>query len=168
METSLPNTSSGLVRSVVEFTRPANTDPYTSGAVVSDSTTAPSVLEFGPVVRENGGDGLILGIRHTKSGAGAESYRLTLFSSAVTPANDGTILPVLLAQRGERVAEISWAHSVPPAGSDCSDACSFERSIPFACASFSRGLWGVLVAADGFTPLSAAVHRLELMTLPLN
>lgn len=168
MDSSLSNQGSGLIRNVVEFNRPANVTPYVAGAAVSSSTTAPTVIMFPSAARLAGGDGLILGVRHTKGGATAQNYRLDLFSDEVTPPNDGTVFPLLAARRELRVARIDLIHTVGPAGSDCTEALSMERSIPFACKAFSTALWGVLVAPTGFTPASAVLHRIEVLTLPLN
>lgn len=168
MTSSLSNEGNGLIRNVVEFNRPSNVTPYAAGAAVSSSTTAPTAIMFPSAARLAGGDGLILGVRHTKGGATAQNYRLDLFSDEMIPPNDGTVFPLLAARRESRVARIELVHSTGAAGSDCTEALSMERSIPFACAAFSTALWGVLVAPTGFTPASGVLHRIEILTLPLN
>lgn len=158
----------GLIRSVVEFTRPGNITAYSALASVSSSTSAPVPLLFSDVVPQKGGSGVIVGVRHVKGGTTVPQFRLVLFNAAITPPNDGTVFPMLLARAASRVAAIDLSHATSAAGSDCSEGAAQERSIPFQCGDGLTSLWGVLLSVAGHTPSSGSTNRIELLTLPLS
>ncbi len=152
------------VASSASFTRPADTSAYQAQDVVSNSTTAPSVLTFADVARLNGGSGLILSARHIKNSTtvtGA-SYRLHLYRSAPAAINDNAPFTLLFANRANRVGFIDFTHGSGGAGSDASNALTTFANLPFVCAAGSRNLFGILTMLSAYTPASAEQHFIEL------
>ena len=148
--------------STASFTRPADTTAYAAQDVVSNSTTAPTVLTFGNVGRINGGSGLILAARHLKSSTVAASYRLHLYRVAPTAINDNAQFALLYANRASRIGFIDFSHLAGGTGSDSTHALATFTNLPFVCDAASASLFGLLVAAAGYTPTSGEQHFIEL------
>lgn len=145
------------------FTRPADTTAYAAQDVVSNSTTAPTLLQFSGAARANGGSGIILSARHLKSGTTLASYRLHLYrNNAVTPINDNAQFPLLFANRANRIGFIDFNHATGGTGSDCSHALSTYVGMPFICDAAVSSLFGILTTTTAYTPASGEQHFIEL------
>lgn len=164
-DTGNPIPSSGVqVITTASFTRPADTTAYAALDVVSNSTTAPTVLTFSSAARANGGSGLILAARHMKNSTtttGA-SYRLHLYKVAVTATNDNAQFAMLYANRATRIGFIDFNHVAGGTGSDCSTALSTILNLPFVCDAAAAALYGVLTVTSAYTPTSGEQHFIEL------
>lgn len=147
------------------FTRPADTTAYAAQDVVSNSTTAPSLLTFSGVGRVNGGSGVILSARHLKSGTtttGA-TFRLHLYTvNTVSLINDNAPHAMLYASRASRVGFIDFTHSVAGTGSDCTNALATFVNLPYVCDAATTALYGRLVVTSAYTPTSGEQHFIEL------
>ena len=144
------------------FTRPANTTPYTALSVISDSTTAPTILTFANSARVSGGSGLILSARHTKSSTtiAAANFRLWLYRATVANINDGSQFPLLYANRTNRFGFIDFTHTTQGTGSDSTSSLVTFVNLPFVATTTS--LFGVLVALGAYVPTSGEQHYIEL------
>jgi hypothetical protein len=144
------------------FTRPADTTAYAAQDVVSNSTTAPSVLVFPNAGRANGSSGVILSARHLKSSTVVGSYRLHLYRVAPTAINDNAPFALLYANRTSRVGFIDFSHSTGGTGSDSTNALTTFVNLPFVCDAAASQLLGVLTASSAYTPVSGEQHFIEL------
>jgi hypothetical protein len=147
------------------FTRPSNTNAYIASGVVSNSTSAPVLLEFAGAANTLGGNGVILSARHMKSSTttvGA-NFRLMLYRvGTVTPINDNAPFTMLWANRANRVGFVDFAHTSGGSGSDSSGALSTYVGLPFVCGAATSSLFGILTTQGAYTPASAEQHYIEL------
>ena len=145
------------------FTRPANTDAYEGQDVVSNSTTAPTLLTFSGVARQNGGSGVILSARHMKSSTTTAAFRLHLYkANTVTPVNDNAPFRLLYANRVSRLGFIDFSHTTGGTGSDSTNALTTFVNLPFVCDGAASAIYGVLTTKSGYTPASGEQHYIEL------
>lgn len=162
----LPVSAAGFqVITTASFTRPADTTAYAAQDVVSNSTTAPTLLTFAGAGRANGGSGLILSARHMKSSTGISgaNYRLHLYKvSTVTPINDNAQFAMLYANRLNRVGFIDFNHTAGGTGSDSSSALTTFVNLPFVCDAAATALYGILTVTGAYTPTSGEQHMIEL------
>ena len=158
-------TAVGLqVLTTASFTRPSDTTAYAAQDVVSNSTSAPSVLTFSAAAQTSGGTGLILSARHLKSSAtttGA-TYRLHLYRVAPTAINDNSPFTLLFANRANRIGFIDFNHQTGGTGSDASNALTTFVNLPFVCDAASANIFGILTVTSAYTPTSAEQHFIEL------
>lgn len=150
------------VITTASFTRPADTIGYAAQDVVSNSTSAPTLLTFAGAGRANGGSGLVLSARHLKSSTTLASYRLHLYRVAPTAINDNAQFTLLYANRANRVGFIDFSHATGGSGSDSTSALSTFVNLPFVCDAASVSLFGILVASAAYTPTSGEQHFIEL------
>ena len=161
-----PLPAAGLqVITTASFTRPADTTAYAAQDVVSNSTSAPTLLTFSGAARANGGSGLILSARHMKNStttAGA-TYRLHLYKvSTITPINDNAQFTLLYANRASRIGFIDFSHAAGGTGSDSTNALSTFVNLPFVCNAATSALFGILTVLGAYTPTSEEQHFIEL------
>lgn len=158
-------TAVGLqVLTTASFTRPSDTTAYAAQDVVSNSTSAPSVLTFSAAAQANGGTGLILSARHMKSSAAitGATYRLHLYRVAPTAINDNSPFTLLYANRANRIGFIDFNHQTGGTGSDASNALTTFVNLPFVCDAASANIFGILTVTSAYTPTSAEQHFIEL------
>lgn len=149
--------------SSVLFSRPADTSAYAAQDVVSNSTSAPALLEFADAARENGGSGIIVSARHLKNSTATGGFRLHLYcNNNATPVNDNAQFPLLFANRLNRIGFIDFSHISGGTGSDSTSALTVFTGLPFVCDSASSSLFGILTALTAYTPASAEQHFIEL------
>lgn len=145
------------------FTRPSDTTAYAAQDAVSNSTTAPTFLQFSGAARANGGSGIILSARHLKSSTVVASFRLHLYrNNSVTPVNDNAQFPLLFANRMNRIGFIDFSHGSGGTGSDSTNALSTFVNLPFICDAVTSSLFGILTTTTGYTPVSGEQHFIEL------
>lgn len=145
------------------FTRPSNTTPYDAQDAVSNSTTAPTLLQFSNAALANGGSGIILSARHLKSSTATASFRLHLYrSNAVSAVNDNAQFPLLFANRLNRIGFIDFNHGSGGTGSDSTNALSTFVNLPFICDAGTSSLFGILTTTTAYTPTSGEQHFIEL------
>jgi hypothetical protein len=152
-----------IVIASAAYTRPANTTAYTTLDAVSDSTSAPTALNFANVVRETGGHGIIRRVQMVDSVLGTlpTSFRLLLFSDSPTPTNDNAALSVADADLLDIVGEANLLASA--ALSVTAGAMyALETYIPFQAESDDRDLYGLVQVVGAYTPASAEVFTFEI------
>ena len=145
------------------FTRPADTNAYVSQDVVSNSTTAATLLTFAGAGRMNGGTGLILSARHMKNSTAVANFRLHLYRvNTIGAINDNAQFTLLYANRANRIGFIDFNHLQGGTGSDSTHALTPFVNLPFVCDAAASAIYGVLTTTGGYTPTSGEQHHIEL------
>lgn len=136
------------VEVVATFARPNNSTGYTAKDAVSNSTSAPTVLTFANMARENGGSGSITKARLFIDSATAmlgAAFRLHLYHTAPTAINDNSPFMLLYANRASRVGFIDFPATVTEGtGSDSSASLWVDLPLTFTCAAADNDLYGLL------------------------
>lgn len=157
-----------------EVTRPADTNAYTAGDVISDSTSAPTVITFGNVARESGGNGTIVHAVCVDSAnvATKPDLELWLFDTTVTPDNDNAAFTPTDAELKTLVGVIAFPTASFKAGDATSGAggnsiCeATSLNIAFkAAGATNSALYGVLVVRNAYVPVSAESFFFRLKIL---
>lgn len=167
--------SAGSVVVGVELTRPADTTAYAAKDVVSDSTSAPTVLTFANFARANGGTGIIVRARlMTDQKTNTAAYRLHLFHTAPTAINDNSPYTMLYANAAYRIGMIDFPACATEDSTNSTAAASMRPSADgssgppnlwFGCAAESRAIYGVLETTGAFTPASGQKFYVELAAI---
>lgn len=165
----------GGYASSASFARPANITAYVAGGAVGaadDVTPAnagSAILEFanvGPV----GGSILINGMDFlVESGAipaGATSFELHLYNAAPDAVLDNAAWDLLSAgDRAKYLGSISLGSPADLGSTLFSEASGIGKQIQLAADGTS--LFGVIVSATGYVPVSGTVHAVRLQTTEL-
>jgi hypothetical protein len=132
-------------------TRPANTTQYAVGDAVGDGT----VWTFTGSARSNAGTGTMLGvlITDTSKQATLPQFNLWLFSAAPAIPADNAVFNPSEAELATLVDVISVTNFIPASVNGALIAPDINR--PFKCGTGSMDLFGVLTAANAYTPTSA-------------
>jgi hypothetical protein len=153
------------------LTRPADTTAYSALDTVSDSTSAPTVMEFTGMARANGGTGTIVKARLvTDQSTNAARFRVHLFHTSPTAINDNSPFTFLAADRNKRVGTIDFpAMATEGTGSDgasamrpSADGAYAPPNLWYKCAAEDTKLYGILETLDAFTPASGQLFWVEL------
>jgi hypothetical protein len=145
------------------YTRPANTTAYATLDAVSDSTSAPTALNFANVVRENGGHGVIKYVRMLDSVLGTlpTSFKLILFDTTPTPTNDNAALSITDANAANIVAVADLLASAALSAT-ANAYYHLQMDVPFQAAAADRDLYGLVQVVGVYTPASAEVFTFEI------
>ena len=150
------------------LTRPANTTQYAAGDQVSDSTSAPTILNFADIgvydgISDKNASGVILTATCICSKAetvkpNLELYLFTL--STITVNNDNAAWAPTDAELNDCIGVVvfnSWK-----VGSGNSIAFVKGLNIPFQCQDSDKDLYGLVVERGTYTPTSAEVFKFVL------
>lgn len=156
------------------FTRPADTNAYTAGDVVCNSTSVPAVLNLGPAARANAGGGVIqaAAVIDGSNVATKATLELWIFSVAPAAVNDNAPFAPSDAEIANLVGVIAFPSGsifVGNSGSGAAGNCvqqSGTVGLPYKCAVADRNLYGVLVVRNAYVPTSAETFVVNLMLLP--
>lgn len=151
-----------------EMTRPSDTNAYTAGDVVGDSTTTITLLAFANFARVNNGSGYIVGARLvTDKKSITPRIRVHLFK-VTNPtlggdnaawqdryADDANVLgyfdlPAMQTGTDSTNSTQSWTQDL-------------TLRIPYICASATRSIYAALEALDAFTPANGQKFLLTLI-----
>jgi len=157
------------------FTRPADTNVYAAGDVICNSTSAPQVLTFLGPTREASGRGAILQEAILISSANQSTKleaELWLFDTTVVAVNDNAAFAPSDAETLTLLAVVpfyaaDWRvgnASAGAAGNAVCQAINLGRPINVTGAS-NNSIFGVLVARNAYTPVSAEVFTIKLKFL---
>jgi hypothetical protein len=156
----------------VELTRPADTTAYTAKDVVSDSTSAPTVLTFANFARVNAGSGIIVRARlMTDQKTNTAQFRLHLFHTAPTATNDNSPYLLLYSNAANRIGMIDFPAMTSEDSTNSTAAATMRPSsdggfgppnLWYQAAAASRAIYGVLEAVTAFTPASGQKFYIEL------
>lgn len=145
------------------FTRPADTAAYAAGDAMGSSTSTPTILTFANSARISAGTGIITKARLVKNSTNTTNaaFRLWLFSSSPTGANDNAVFILSYSSAGSRLGYIDFpAFVTEGTGSDCAECEVIGLASQFYAAATS--LFGVLVARAAYTPTSGEQFFVEL------
>lgn len=151
-----------IIRVETSFTRPADTNQYTAGDVVSDSTSSPSIMTFSQVAVGNNEPGIIRKVIFVgdESAQTNSHFYLFLFNDSVTAQNDNAEFSFSYTDRTKLISVIAL-NPVSIGGSDQIDVVDVE--IPFVCAGGADDIYGILVADADYTPTSGENFSVSLV-----
>lgn len=152
------------ITSALSFTRPADTTVYSINDSISDSTTAPTLLQFTGCANTNGGQGYITKvIIMTDQKTCTARFRLSLYHTAPSPINDNALKPVLYANASKLIGRIDLdpASTEDVAGS--TGAFSLSTTLmPYVLAAADTKIYAILTTLDSFTPASGQQFYIEI------
>lgn len=136
----------------------AGNGAYTSGG------TAAVLLRFRNIARVNGGSGRITGARIVLNSAvtGLAQFRLYLYSVVPSATLDNAQLPLLWANRANRIGHVDFSLNTEGTGSDSVSDFQPSVNIEYVCGASSKDLYGVLVAKALYVPTSGELGYVEL------
>ena len=146
--------------------RPANTTQYTAGDVVADTVTR--TLRFADVVLSPGSGGIVQSAMVIDSSAESTKPDLELYlfnANIVSQADNAAWAPTDTEMR----ACVGWISLLSTSFKTCGAngmIQSADKSLAFNCAVGSRDLFGVVVARNAYTPVSAEQFTFKLVFLP--
>jgi hypothetical protein len=154
-----------LLAVAVELTRPANTDAYAAGDVVSNNVTTTAMLEFANAAREAGGSGYITGIRvATDKKSITPRLRVHIFrTNGATLSGDNAQWRGVYTDDSKLIGSVDLAAMTTGAdttNSTQSIAQDFTVRLPYTCVATS--LYVVLETIDAFTPTSGQKFSVTL------
>lgn len=145
------------------FTRPNDTNAYSGGDAINNSTSAPVVITFTNAARVAGGSGLIIGATMTKStnGSTGEGFDLHLFDTTVTLANDNVADAASDAEALTYVGTINF-NVATDLGANNRAYVATGVNLPFVTVG-SANLFGKLVARGAYAPGAQEVFAFRLL-----
>ena len=156
-----------LIRVSVEFTRPSDTTAYTAGDVVSNSTSATTLLALANAVRVNAGSGYIVRASLTTDKKSiTPRFRIHLFNASdPTVAADNVAHKELYADAGKRLGYFdlpAMTTATDTTNSDMSRAVDNTLRHAVIAAAATRTLQALPEVLDAFTPASGQKFTLTL------
>jgi hypothetical protein len=153
------------VAATASFTRPSNTTAYAALDVVSDSTSATTLMALAGAARAAGRGGYVTKVRLvTDQKTNTARFRVWFYTASnPTVAADNSPYLLLWADRASR---IGYVDLVPMATEDATNstaasALSTSARLAYQCASGDSALYAVLETLDAFTPASGQLFYLE-------
>lgn len=153
-----------LLPSSVTFTRPADTTAYAALDVISNSTSAPSLLSFANILRVVNGSGYITKAElSTTNTSWTGRVRLMLYAtSAPAPVGDNAQFPALSANDAVRIGYIDFP---PPLafGSGSDEVISLVPDVRLAVVGgATTTIFGIPISLDAQTNTSASSFTFKL------
>jgi len=153
------------VTTTYAFTRPADTNAYIANDVISDSTSAPTIISFANIARAVGGQSYIVKARVlTDQKTCTARMRLSLFQTAPTPINDNAPKTRLWANRIISLGSIDFDPMTTEDATNSTSASTMWTSAPInvVCDAASTTIYAILSTLDAFTPASAQQFYIAL------
>lgn len=147
------------------FARPASANTYAANAVVSDSATAPTILEFPVCALCPGGGGMVISARHAKNSTVIASFRLELYRASRTAINDNAQFPLLFANKVNRIGWVDFSsHASFGTGSDSTVSHGvFPSSLSYLpYVADGTSLFGIAISLSGYAAPASEQHTFEL------
>lgn len=144
------------------LTRPADTTQYAVADALTDSTSAPTALNFEKVGQSNGQKVSIVGamITSTAKQTTLPQLDLWLFKTAPTATNDNSAFALTDAHNDECVGIVefdSWKYSANNSRSDVNTI-----NLPVELDQDDLDLYGLLVLKNTYTPVSGETFKVSL------
>lgn len=149
----------------VELTRPADTTAYAALDSISNSTSAPTVLNFADIFRAANGTGYITKAElWTDNKATTARIRAHIYNATVTPANDNSSFLLLYANKAIKQGHIDLPALATEDPTNSTGAYALNSTIRLAvdAASEDTDLYVSLETLDAFTPASGQKFYLKL------
>ena len=152
--------SSQVVDSNVTFTRPANTTAYADGDAITNSASAPTVLEFTNV---GAGSSQLIEIANviltTTKAAGAPDVELWLFDTTFTAINDNLAFALTDAENLTVASVIPIGNKYAATNNGFLQSNDLTKIVKLGAGT---SLYGMLVATAAYTPVSAEVFDITI------
>jgi hypothetical protein len=150
-----------------EFTRPADTTAYATNDVVSNNTSATTMLAF-PILRDSGTSAYLMAARiSTNKKSITPRIRVHLFSdNSATVSADNAPYKTLYADTAKRIGYFdlpSMFTSADTTNSDMSGAADQTLRVPLVAGATAGTIYAVLETLDAFTPDSGQKFTLTLL-----
>jgi hypothetical protein len=160
-------------RIVGTWTRPADTNAYTAGDAVNNSTTAPVLVTLAGAGRANGGSGKVTQVQLVTNLAVVTNgtFRVYFFNTSFTPQADNAVatgvagnaaylqgyvdLPVLTADAAGSTSAVTRVDEKVAGGDD-------GVPLAFECAAGNSALYALVVATGAYTPASGQTFTLQI------
>jgi hypothetical protein len=164
----------GLNRTIsAGFTRPNDTTAYAAGDVVSNSTSAPTIMIFPRATSQAGGNGIIQQaiLVTSASVATKPDLELWLFDTTVTMDNDNAAFTPTDAEMLTLVGVIrfptsSFVVGTATAGAGGNAACDVQNlGIPINTKNGDNSLYGILVVRNAYVPVAEEVFTVRIKVL---
>jgi hypothetical protein len=151
-----------VVHTKASFTRPNDTNAYIALDVVSNSTSAPTVLTFS--VPASTLEGYITYAKlETSNKALVARFRLHLFSDTVTAINDNSPMLLLYANRDKRIGYIDFPAQFTE---DSTNSTGSIAIVSDARVTFNNltgaNIYGILETLDAYTPVAETTYDVQL------
>lgn len=155
--------------STVSITRPADTAAYTAGDVVSNSTSAPAVMEFENIGGSSGRvllQSAFLRLDVSAVPGGMGSFRLHLYSTAPTAINDNAAFNLPAGDRSKYLGYVDFATPQDLGDTAFTQVDYIGKQV--ALGSGETSLYGILETRGAYTPGSATVLSVVLNALEVS
>lgn len=163
-ESHLGEVSSWLNSIYAVLTRPGDTAAYTANDGVSNSTSAPTAIQFTNAIRSAAGKGVIIGAYIIKSSTTTTNaqFRLHLYSGSPSSVpNDNAAFANLWANRTIYIGYIDFSGFI--AGSDCAIATGIlSRDSIVAKLVSGTTIFGIFQAVAAYAPASGEQFEMHL------
>jgi len=141
------------------FKRPANTTAYLANDVVSDSTSSPTLLDFGTVnCRGLKIVNAQLIIYAAAAIGGMDTWTLHLYSGAITAKNDNSAWDLIAADRQYYSGNFEFAACIDVGSTIISQKTAINQIVDTP----NRKLYGILETNGAFTPTSELEFLINL------
>lgn len=146
------------------LTRPNTTDQYAAGDEISNSTTAPAILELAGVVKRVGQGGVIRAIQvHGSVNAATDpTLDVFLFDTSHAINNDNAAFAPSDAQMLTCIGGVSMGTAFQSGANNIMFQVR-ELNLPFVCAAASTSLFARLVERGTYTPASGETFAVVLL-----
>lgn len=155
-----------MVKATASFTRPADTTAYALGDVVSNSTSATTLMTFSGAGRSNANTGYITKARLlTSQATNTASFRLWLWNANnPTVAVDNAAYVFTYADDSKLVGYIDFPACSTSAGSGTGSFTQITdtQRLAYVCAAADTALYGFLETRTAFTPANAQTFQVTL------
>lgn len=152
------------------ITRPSDTNVYASGDVICDSTSSPTIITFSSCARSSGGSGIINAVTLIDSANQSTTLDgdLFIFDTTVVMDNDNAAFTPSDSELATCIGVVSFLGANSKAG-DATSGAGGNRFYPNALSGTldfvtigSANLYGIFVARNAYTPVSAEVFTFRL------
>lgn len=151
-------------------TRPDDTNAYTAGDVICNSTSAPVILTFPRAVVGSGESGIIAHAQLIDSASQATKLdaELWLFDTTVAMDNDNAAFTPTDAELATCLGVIEFDGTTAFVGDATVGAdgnCIIQASnlaIPIRAVAAQNAIFGILVARNGYTPVASESFTIRL------
>ena len=145
--------------SITTLTRPADTTAYAAGDAITDSTSAPTPLEFTRVCGSNGRTIIIRNIVIAQSGANVAALQLHLFKKSPTATNDNSAFDVSAA---DNLNSIGYIELTGEGSTSSSVLITGAIAKQFKLEPDTTSVYGLLKVKEALTPISAETFTITL------
>ena len=152
-------------------TRPANATAYAAGQILTDSTTAATMMSFASCARSNGLGGLLdyLTVVSQTAPLTAPDLELHLFDTApsLTSQNDASVFNPTDTELEKAIFTVTISASARIISAPLASNGNSEWHVPlggksFQCAAADTALYGIVVVRSAYTPTSGEKFSFRL------